>query len=77
MTADYAEILRLHRKYAESPSEPLWKVFVRLGQRLETVKPERCKTCFRTALEYSRVVGVTCDDPLHAAVSRSLSREHL
>lgn len=33
--ADYVEVLRLHRKYAESPSEPLWKVFVRLGQRLE------------------------------------------
>lgn len=77
MTPDYAEILRLHRKFAARPDEPLWVTFVLLGQEMERVKPERCKACFRTHLEYSRVVGVTCDDPLHAAVSRSLSREHL
>lgn len=70
MTPDYAEVLRLHRKYAESASEPLWKVFVRVGQRLEKAKPDRCKGCFRTALEYSRLVDVTCADPFHAPVSR-------
>lgn len=66
MTPDYAEVLRLHRKYAESASEPLWKVFVRVGQRLEKAKPDRCKACHRTHLEYSRLVDVTCSDPFHA-----------
>ena len=42
MTTDYAEILRLHRKYCETESEPLWRVFIRVGQRLEKAKPERC-----------------------------------
>lgn len=35
---DYAEILRLHRRYRTSGSEPLWKIFVRVGQTLETAE---------------------------------------
>jgi hypothetical protein len=62
----YAEILRLYRKYSEQPNEPLWQVFVRVGQRLEKAKPERCKTCFRTDLEYCRLVDAACSDPFHA-----------
>jgi hypothetical protein len=65
MTPDYAEVLRLHRKYHESDAEPLWKVFVRVGQRLEKAAPERCKTCFRTDLEYCRLVDAVCTDPFH------------
>jgi hypothetical protein len=64
--ADYAEILRLYRKYAARPDEPLWVTFVMLGQEMERVKPERCKACFRTHLEYSRLVDATCADPFHA-----------
>lgn len=66
---DYAEVLRLHRKYAENTGEPLWKVFVRVGRRLEKAKPDRCKACLRTHLEYSRLIGATCDDTFHAAPS--------
>lgn len=65
MTPDYAEILRLYRKYQARPDEPLWVTFVMIGQQLERVKPERCKACFRTDLEYSRLVDVTCNDPWH------------
>jgi hypothetical protein len=32
---NYAEILRLHRRFRRSDSEPLWKVFVRVGHALE------------------------------------------
>ena len=35
---NYAEILRLHRRYRISGDEPLWKVFVRVGQTLETAE---------------------------------------
>ena len=65
MAIPYAEILRLHRKYRERIDEPLWQVFVRVGQRLETVKPERCKTCLYTALGYSRLIEQKCPDPWH------------
>jgi hypothetical protein len=36
--ADYAEILRLYRKYSARPDEPLWVTFVMLGQRLERIE---------------------------------------
>jgi hypothetical protein len=75
MTPDYAEILRLHRKYAARPDEPLWVTFVMLGQEMERVRPERCKACFRTHLEYSRLVDATCSDPFHAAPPPSWSRD--
>lgn len=63
---DYAEVLRLYRKYHARPGEPLWEVFVHVGKKLETIKPERCKTCHYTALGYSRLVDKTCVDPWHA-----------
>jgi len=63
---DYAEILRIWRKYSTHEKEPLHAVFVRIGQQLEKAKPDRCKSCFRTALEYSRLVEPNCDDPFHA-----------
>lgn len=45
---NYAEILRLHRKYKVRDGEPLWEVFVRMGQELEIKKTEvRCYTCHR------------------------------
>lgn len=68
---DYAEILRLSRKYRARADEPLCETFIRVAQQLEKAKPERCKTCFRTALEYSRLVDATCADAWHAPVSRS------
>jgi len=39
--ADYAEVLRLYRQYREREGEPLWKVFVRVGQRLEQDEIDR------------------------------------
>jgi len=44
--ADYAEILRLYRKYAARPDEPLWVTFVRLGQQMErsSDKPHKVMT---------------------------------
>lgn len=62
---DYAEILRLYRKYRARDDEPFWVTFVMIGQRLERAKSERCKACHRTALEYSRLIDVTCDNPWH------------
>lgn len=65
---DYAEILRLHRKYRECDNDPLWKVFVRVGQELERVgKKERCPTCGHTASVYSRLVDPWCQDQWHEA----------
>lgn len=66
MSPDYAEILRLHRKYRESDKEPLWKVFIRVGQRLEKAKPERCPSCLYTEPGYSRLLEQSCADPFHA-----------
>lgn len=36
--ADYAEILRLHRKFRTRHDEPLWVTFVMLGQQMERLK---------------------------------------
>jgi hypothetical protein len=41
MTPDHAEILRLYRKYAIRKGEPLWSVFVRIGQQLESASLSR------------------------------------
>jgi hypothetical protein len=63
---DYAEILRLHRKYRLQDDEPLWMVFVRVGQELErSAKKDRCPSCFYTDLGYSRLVEQRCTDPWH------------
>ena len=37
-SADYAEILRLYRKYSTHSREPLHEVFIRIGQDIETVR---------------------------------------
>ena len=66
MTPDYAEILRLHRKYRESESDPLWKVFVHIGQRLEKLKPERCPQCHYTDVGYGRLIDPHCASPWHS-----------
>jgi hypothetical protein len=75
---DYAEILRLHRKYRAYEGEPLWKVFVRVGQELEgSTKKQRCPSCFYTDQGYDRLVEPHCCDPWHADAhlrSSSLSR---
>jgi len=64
---DYAEILRLHRKYCERDGEPLWSVFVRIGQKLErSGKKERCPACGHTDLVYGRLVDPKCTDPWHS-----------
>lgn len=63
---DYAEILRLHRKYRLEDTEPLWRVFVRVGQELEHREPkERCPVCGHSDLVYSRLVDPKCSDPWH------------
>lgn len=36
--ADYAEILRLYRKYSTHEGQPLHEVFLRLGQDIEAVR---------------------------------------
>lgn len=66
-SADYAEVLRLYRKYSERDGEPLWRVFIRVGQELEgSGKKERCRTCGYTDLVYERLVDPRCNDPWHA-----------
>lgn len=62
---NYTEILRLYRKYRARDDEPLWVTFVMIGQQLERAKPKRCKACFRTDLEYNRLIDATCSDPWH------------
>jgi hypothetical protein len=39
---DYAEILRLARKYRRSPKESLAEIFIRVGHDLEATTKERC-----------------------------------
>lgn len=68
--ADYAEVLRIYRKFSARPDEPLWVTFVMLGQEMERVQPDRCKACFRTHLEYSRLVDATCADPFHPTLAQ-------
>lgn len=42
MSADYAEILRLYRKYSARDGQPLHEVFVQIGRALEVQEaPER------------------------------------
>lgn len=65
---DYAEVLRLHRKYRDRDNEPLWSVFVRVGHELErSARKERCPACGHTALVYSRLVDPWCKDQWHDA----------
>jgi rubrerythrin len=63
---DYAEILRLHRKYRLRDDEPLWKVFVRVGQEFEKKAPkERCPACGHTDVVYERLIEPKCSAPWH------------
>jgi hypothetical protein len=63
---DYGEILRLHRKYREREGEPLWSVFVRVGQKLEHAgRKERCPACGHSDIVYTRLVDPKCADPWH------------
>jgi hypothetical protein len=67
MTPDYPEILRLYRKYRACDGEPMWRVFVRVGEELEGGgRKERCRACGRTDLVYSRLVDPWCSNPWHA-----------
>jgi hypothetical protein len=79
---DYAEVLRLYRKYRTRDGEALWQVFVRVGQELEgSTKKPRCPSCHYTDIGYERLVEPFCNDPWHGddhlrAKASSISSTH-
>lgn len=81
ISPDYAEILRLVRKYRRYQDKTLADIFVRVGRELENSRPksDRCPKCFRTNIEHERLLNPTCQSPWHDAeqLTRDMNLDEL